>query len=67
MSQLVVTGADAPQFERVIGRRWLRRAVRAVLLALHQSRRRAARRIMRETRHLREEGRSGVIGRLEPK
>jgi len=67
MSNIDVMHIDVPHHDRRIGLRWFRRAIRAVLLSLHQSRRREARRIMRETRHLREQGRSAGIGRPEPK
>ena len=67
MSNIDVMRIDLPRAERTVGLRWLRRAMRAVMLSLHQSRRREARRIMRETRHLREQGRSVGIGRPEPK
>jgi hypothetical protein len=67
MSNLEVMQIHVPRLERTIGLRWLRTAMRAVLLSLHQSRRRQARRIMRETRHLRKESRSADIGRPEPK
>jgi len=67
MSNLDVMRVHAPRLERTIGLRWLRHAMRAVLLSLHQSRRREARRIVRQSRHLRgENGRAG-IGRPEPK
>ena len=67
MSNLDVMHIDVPHHDRRIGLRWLRRAMRAVLLSLHQSRRREARRIVRETRHLRAQGRSAGIRRPEPK
>jgi len=67
MSNLEVMHIHVPRLERTIGLRWLRSAMRAVLLSLHQSRRRQARRIMRETRYLRGEDRSAGIGRREPK
>ena len=67
MSNIDVMRIDLPRAERTVRLRWLRHAMRAVLLSLHQSRRRQARRIMRETRQLREEGRNGGIGRPERK
>jgi hypothetical protein len=54
MSNLEVTSAGALRIERIIGWRWLRRAARALLLAMHDSRRRQARRIVREFSHLRD-------------
>jgi len=67
MSNIDVMRVELPRASRAVRLRWLRHAVRAVLLSLHESRRREARRIMRETRHLREEGRNDGIGRPERK
>lgn len=67
MSNLDVMRIHVPRQQRTIGVRWLRTALRAVLLSLHQSRRRQARRIVRETRHLREQGRRPGMGQPEPK
>ena len=67
MSNIDVMRIEQPRAERTVRLRWLRQAVRAVLLSLHESRQRQARRIMRETRHLREEGRNDEIGRPERK
>jgi hypothetical protein len=67
MSDIDVMRVELPRAERTVGLRWLRQAVRAVLLSLHESRRRQALRIMHETRHLREEGRNDEIGRPERK
>ena len=55
MSNLEVMSTDAVRVERAIGWRWLRRAARALLLAMHDARRRQARRIVREFAHLRDE------------
>jgi hypothetical protein len=67
MSNIDVMRVELPRAERKVGLRWLRHAMRAVLLSLHESRRRQARQIMRETRHLREEGRNDATGRPERK
>ena len=55
MANLEVMRADALRVDRPIGFRWLRRALHALLLAMHHSRRRQARRIVREFSHLRDE------------
>ncbi len=67
MSNVDVMHIRVPRPQRAMGSRWLRSAMRAVLLSLHQSRRRQARRIMRETRHLREEEPSAGACLREPK
>ena len=55
MANLEVMSAGALRVDRIIGWRWLRRAARALLLAMHDSRRRQARRIVREFGRLRDE------------
>jgi hypothetical protein len=55
MPNSVMMSADALRLDRTIGWRWLRLAVREVLLALHQSRRQMARRIVRSHRDLRQD------------
>ena len=67
MPNIDVMRIELPRAERTVRLRWLRHAMRAVLLSLHQSRQRQARRIMRETRHLREQGRNDATGRPKRK
>jgi hypothetical protein len=52
MSTIPVTQAYALPSGRGEAPRWLRRAALIVLLALHRSRRRMARRVLRDHRHL---------------
>ena len=66
MSSLEVTRINVPRAGRTVGLRWLRYAARAVLLALHQSRRRMARRIVRQSRHLRDETNRAAIRWPDP-
>jgi hypothetical protein len=52
LSTFHLTRAYAHSADRINRQPWLRRALRAVLLALHDSRRRMARQVLRDYSHL---------------
>jgi hypothetical protein len=67
MSNLGIMLIDAPRDARATGPRRLPYVLRVLLLVLHQSRRRMAKRIIRQSRHLRDESGRATIAWLEPK